>query len=113
MGFSVSGATAVVFVGFLVSFATVYPAIDRYGERRYDAMSAQEEQFLTQQNTAIEIEHASYKTTTGELIIVVVNTGARTLSLPETTLLIDGRHRELSGPTTSVAGDQSTAIWSP
>ena len=67
MGFSVSGAAAVIFIGLLVSAATLYPAVDRYTERRSEAMDGKNERALAQQNTAVEPINATYNTTTGDL----------------------------------------------
>lgn len=114
MGFSVSGATAIVFVGLLVSAATVLPAVDRYTERRGDALTARDERALTRQNTDLALANASYadaaNRTGGTLTVDVENTGASTLAVGATTLLVDGRH---STPDTSVEGDAVTDVWAP
>lgn len=112
MGFSVSGATAVVFVGLLVGAATLYPAVDRYAERTADATDADDERLLVRHNTAIETVNATYNATTDELALAVRNTGASTLSVPKTDLLVDGTYVPLAGNTT-VADDSATEIWAP
>lgn len=113
MGFSISGATAVIFVGLLVSAATLYPAVDRYTERRSEAMSADREQSLTQQNTAIEVANATYNGSTDTLTVTVENTGSSTLAVPRTDLLVDGKYVHLSAADTAVGGDTATEIWAP
>lgn len=113
MGFSVSGATAVLFVGLLVSAATVYPAVDRYVDRRSAATTAAEERALTQQNTAIETVNATYNASTDELTVAVRNTGASTLSIPETDLLVDGEYTQPTAENTTVAGIATTDLWVP
>lgn len=110
MGFSISGAAAVIFVGLLVSAATLYPAVDRYTERRSEAINAKNDRVLAQQNTALEPVNATYNTTTGDLKVTVENTGATTLGVPAVDLLADGEYVPLSG-NTSVAGDGATELW--
>jgi flagellar protein FlaF len=112
MGFSVSGAAAVIFIGLLVSAATLYPAVDRYTERRSEAMDAKNERALAQQNTAVEPINATYNTTTGDLNVTVENTGATTLTVPAVDLLADGEYVPLGG-NTSVDGDGTTDLWAP
>lgn len=90
MGFSVSGATAVVLVGLLVSAATIYPTVDRSAERRHDAVTAKQERALAQQNTAIEVANATYNASNDTLVVTVENEGATTLSVDATDLLVDG-----------------------
>jgi flagellar protein FlaF len=111
MGFSVSGATAVLFVGLLVSAATLYPALDRGTERRSDAVAARDERALDRQNTAVETVDVTYDASTDTLTVVVANTGAQTLAVPEVDLLVDGAYATPAG--TTVAGDASTDYWAP
>lgn len=113
MGFSVSGATAVIFVGLLVSAATVYPAVDRYADRRSAATAAAEERDLTRQNTAIEPLNATYNASTDQLTVTVRNTGASTLSVPSTDLLVDGEYTRQTAANTTVEGIATTDIWAP
>lgn len=113
MGFSVSGATAVILVGLLVGAATLYPAVDRYAERRADATAADGERGLTRQNTAIGAPNATYDAATDQLTVAVRNTGATTLTVSGTDLLVDGDYVRLPAANTSVAGSPSTAFWAP
>lgn len=113
MGFSISGATAVVFIGLLVSTATLYPAVDRYTERRSDAMTADRERSLTQQNTGIATVNATYNVSTDRLTITVRNTGSSTLAVSKTDLLVDGEYVLLSTVDTTVSDDADTDIWAP
>ncbi len=112
MGFSVSGATAVVFVGLLVSAATLYPVVERSLDRRSDALSAQNERALTQQNTALGTLNATYNATSDVLTVSVENTGARTLAVTEVDLLVDGQY-DATGLDTTVDGDSTTDVWAP
>jgi len=109
MGFSVGGASAVVFVGLLVSAATLAPAVERAGERRSEASAARAERALDRANTAVTV-NATYNATTDELAVRARNTGTRTLDIAATDLLADGRY---ANATPNVAGAAETALWAP
>ena len=113
MGFSVSGATAVIFVGLLISTATLYPAVDHYAERRSEAMTVRNDRLLTRQNTAIEMVNATYNASTNRLTVSVQNTGSSTLAVSEIDLLVDGEYVLLSKADTTVGDDSATDIWAP
>jgi flagellar protein FlaF len=113
MGFSVSGATAIVFIGLLISAAALYPAVDSYTERRADALDDREERALAQQNTDIRIVNASYDQGTGVLTLEVENTGASTLTVAELDVLVDGSYAALEPDDTVVASSAATEFWAP
>ena len=91
MGFSVSGATALVLIALLLSFGAVYTATTgSFGEIR-DAQADQSDRNVNTLNTDIEINSAVYNESgTDDLVISANNTGATTLELNSTDLLIDG-----------------------
>lgn len=109
MGFSVSGATAIVLIGGLIAFSFAFSAASNGFERVSDAQTDREERLLDQQNTAIEIANASYDA--GTLTVSVNNTGSTELDVAETSLLVDGEYEPTA--TTSVDGDGSTSVWLP
>ena len=113
MGFSVSGAAAVVFVGLLVSAAALYPAVDGYTERRSDAIADREERALDRQNTALRITNATYDGNTSTLTVEAENTGAATLAVDEVDLLVDGDYATPPAGSVVVAGSSTTAVWAP
>ena len=113
MGFSVSGSTAVILVGLLISAGTLYPALDHYTEQRADALTARSERALTQQNTALETGAVTYNTTTSELTVTVQNTGASTLAVSKLDLLVDGSYQALPAAATAVDNDTMTDVWAP
>jgi flagellar protein FlaF len=110
MGFSVSGATAVVLVGLLVCAATLYPAADRYAERRADAVEAADERALDRRNTVLGSVTATYDPANDTLSVAVENAGAHTLAVSAVDLLVDGRYASYDA---SVAGAGSTDVWAP
>lgn len=111
MGFSVSGATAVILVGSLIAFSFAFTATSNGFERVSDAREDRENRILDAENTAVEIANASYDGGAGAFTLDVNNTGSTALSVPETTVLVDGAYA--SNATTSVDGEASTAIWLP
>lgn len=111
MGFSVSGATAVILVGILISVSTLYPAIEQSGELRRESLDAHEERTLERHNTALTIESASYDRSAETLTITVENTGTTTVSVGKTDLLVDGAYQ--SNPATAVEGSSSRGLWAP
>lgn len=111
MGFSVSGATAVLFVGLLFAAGIAYPTVQTAGERLSDAVGEREERLLSQQNTAIDVASVSYENSTSTLVVAVDNAGSTTLSVNATDLLVDGTYRV--DPTVSVDGQPGRTIWVP
>lgn len=108
MGFSVSGATAVVFVGLLVSAATLYPTLDGNAERRHEAVDGKQERALALQNTAISVAGATYNASNDTLVATVDNDGSTSLSVDATDLLVDGVL--VTDATTTVEGE-SRDVW--
>ena len=113
MGFSVSGATVVISVGLLVSAATLYPALDRYSERRLEAVDGEHERALDRQNTALGAANATYNASTDRLVVTAENTGTTTLDVDRVDLLVDGRYRTVSTASVTVDGGAGTATWLP
>jgi flagellar protein FlaF len=111
MGFSVSGAMAVILVGLLVSMATLYPAVDRSQELRREAIDDRNERLLDRQNTAITIRSATYNATSDELTVAVENTGSTSLSVDRTGFLVDGEYR--TDAATAIDGASNRTVWTP
>ncbi|SFR43883.1 fla cluster protein FlaF [Halogeometricum limi] len=116
MGFGVSGSTAIIFLGVLVCTGTLYTAAAGSAEQLSDARDATDERLLDQRNTAINITSASYTNNNGSYptSIEVENTGTTTLSVNDTSLLVDNEYRALSNSTVlEVDGTAGTDIWAP
>jgi flagellar protein FlaF len=111
MGFSVSGATAVLLVGMLISAATLYPALERSSELKRDSLDAQTERTLDRQNTDIRLRNATYNGTAETVEVEVENSGTTTLSVEDTDLLTDGTYR--TGATVAVEGSTTRTVWAP
>jgi len=110
MGFSVSGSTAIIFVGAALAFTTIYPAAANGFEQVSDARQASADDLLAQQNTDIAVALTTYNATTDTLTVVVTNTGETSLAVSDTDLLVDNAYTTGSR---SVAGDASTDLWLP
>lgn len=117
MGFGVSGATAIIFLGVLVCTGTLYTATAGSAEQLTDAQHADNERLLEQRNTAIDIVSATYagNESTGYTVSVrIENTGATTLSVNDTSVLLNNGYVEPSQfDVVDVDGDESTDIWAP
>jgi flagellar protein FlaF len=110
MGFSASGATAVIFIGLLVSAATLVPAVQDAREAQHEGLTERDDRMLEQRNTEIEVVDAVYNATEDTLVVRLDNTGTTTLDAEETDLLVDGEYVVPSG---AVDGDAERSLWSP
>ncbi|QLG49266.1 flagellin [Natrinema halophilum] len=112
MGFSTSGATAIIFVGVLVAAGIAYPVFQTAQEERMAAMEEHDDRALAMRNTAIEVASWSYNESgNGNFTMSVNNTGSTALSVPETDLLVDGVYEE--SYEASVEGRAERELWQP
>lgn len=110
MGFSASGATAVIFIGLLVSAATLVPAVQDAREAQREGLTERDDRMLEQRNTDIEAVDAVYNAAEDRLVVRLDNTGTTTLDSGETDLLVDGEYVD---PSAAVDGDAQRSLWSP
>ena len=118
MGFSVSGATVVLFLGMFISFGMVYTAANNGFERVNDAYGAETDSELVRQNTDIDVASASVADDGEDLTLTVTanNTGTTSLSVNDTDILIDGRYANFTGENVTAAavdGNERTDLWLP
>lgn len=109
MGFSVSGATAVVLVGLLIGVGIAYPTLAGSFELITDARDDQADRIAAQQNSAIEIVSATYDG--NDLEVTVDNAGTITFTVDRTDLLVDGRYE--SEANAAIDGVGSSELWQP
>ncbi|GAB3023174.1 archaellum stator protein ArlF [Natronobiforma cellulositropha] len=109
MGFSTSGAAAILFIGLLLAVGIAYPTLEAAHDRRATAIDDRDQRALDVRNTAIAVDAAVYDADAETLTLDVTNTGSTTLSVPETDLLIDGVYR--TGYETAVSGDATRTLW--
>jgi flagellar protein FlaF len=110
MGFSVSGAAAIIFAGMFIAFGMFYTATSDRFERVNEARDERVERALDQANTALEITDARYNATSDTVTVSVNNTGAATLSVDETDFLLDNDLRT-DYLRQEVAGQTDTTVW--
>jgi flagellar protein FlaF len=112
MGFSVSSASAVIFISLFVTFGMVYSAVSNSTEQVNDAERLASDQFVDQRNTNLNVTQASYSSNT--LVVEANNTGSTPLSLSETDLLVDNDHvAESEYDVLTVDGRTDTDLWLP
>jgi flagellar protein FlaF len=105
MGFSVSGATAVILLAGVLSFSMAFTAISNGYERVSDSEQERMERFLEQKNSDINI------TEVGSSQVEVNNTGSITLHVNDTYLVTNGTFEDPDS--TSVEGNVDTTVWAP
>jgi flagellar protein FlaF len=113
MGFSVSGAAAIIFVSMFIAFGMWFTAASNGFDRITDAQDTQTESTLEASNTAIQIDSAQYDPSTDVLTITASNTGTTELSLAATDLLEDGAFVSGWESSATVEGNGATDLWLP
>ena len=110
MGFSVSGSAAIIFIAAFVSFGLLYSAAYNSYERIDAAEDDRVERILDRQNTELQI--VDVETNDSNFVNVTVdNTGATTLHVTDTDILMNGTYQE---PTeTTVDGRTDAELWHP
>lgn len=111
MGFSVSGAAAIIFISILLAFGVWFAAASNSFDMVTDAQDDRADRSLSAENTGVSDTQAVYNETTGTLTINVTNTGTTALSLSETDLLIDGEYIADWQGDADIAGDTVTDLW--
>jgi flagellar protein FlaF len=111
MGFSVSGAAAIVFVGLFISLGAFYGATSNSFERVSEAQSDKTDRIVDTKNTAINV--TLVREDGDRLIVHVNNTGATDLSINDTSYLVNNEYQTGWEPDARVAGDNSTDLWLP
>lgn len=113
MGFSVSGATALLFIAFLISFGTFYTATMGAVEQVQEAQVGQQDNSLATLNTEISIQSAKYSGNDGELTVVANNTGAEPLQPTELSLLVDGNYTAFGQEEIDISNSEENDLWAP
>jgi flagellar protein FlaF len=113
MGFSVSGATALLFVAFLLSFGTFYTATMGAVEQVQEAQIDKQDSSLTTLNTEIDILSAEYSGNDGELTITADNTGAEPLNVTDVSLLVNGTYTEFGTGDVTLSNPEGELLWVP
>ncbi|WP_115863777.1 fla cluster protein FlaF [Halorussus litoreus] len=118
MGFSVSGATVVLFLGMFISFGVAYTAANNGYEQVHGAFEDDASSELTRQNTDLAVADAAVANEGDGLYLnlSVTNTGSTSLSVNDTDILIDGTYTNFTGErmtALAVDGNENTDLWLP
>jgi flagellar protein FlaF len=109
MGFSVSGAAAIVFATAFIAFGMWFTASANSFERVTEAKADRTDSVLATTNSDVEISNATYNGS--HLVVDVTNDGAEQLSVANADLLVDGAYRTDWRANATVAGDADTRLW--
>lgn len=109
MGFSTSGALAVVFVGVLLAVGVLYPSAEAGYERVVDATEADEDRTLRMTNSEIRVTNVTYQG--DDLTVDVDNTGSVPMDVDRTDLVVDGVY--VVPDSSTVDGDAGRTVWAP
>lgn len=114
MGFSVSGAAAIIFASMFIAFGMWYTAVDNSFDQVSSAQGEQIGDTIDTSNTDINISEATHDGGVTEgLTVMADNTGTTELSLNGTHLLVDGELLEDWQADAEVNGDDETDLWLP
>ena len=113
MGFSVSGSAAIVFAGMFIAFGLFHAAASDSFERVSEARQDEGDTALDQQNTAIVVNSAGYDNGTDQITVEVENTGASTLSLNGTDILVDNEYITGWQSGATIGTNAETDLWLP
>lgn len=117
MGFSVSGAAAVIFLSTFIAFGMLYTAADNSLHEVVDAQDDRTDRTLETKNTAIEITSAEFVEdedgVQDEVVVTANNTGTTALSLEATSLLTDNTFQQGWEDDATVDTDGDTDLWLP
>jgi archaellum component FlaF (FlaF/FlaG flagellin family) len=111
MGFSVSGAAVVIFIGLLASGTILGVALKDVNEARTAGMESKHDRMLEQQNTDVRVTEAVYDSNTSDLRVRVENTGTVTLEASLTDLVVDGDY--VVSREAAVDNDTDRNLWTP
>lgn len=113
MGFSVSGAFAVLVFASFIAFGMLHSAGANSFERVTDATHDAYEDDLDRQNTAIEIVNVTFQD--DQLVVNVTNNGTTALSVNDTDLLVDNafQRSDSSDVEIQVVGNPDSDLWMP
>jgi flagellar protein FlaF len=111
MGFSVSGAAAIIFASMFIAFGMWFTASSNSFDRIVNSQDVQTEGTLETSNTDVGITTATYNSSSDGLVVEANNTGANELSLSSTDFLIDGIYVDGWQNGAEVEGVANTDLW--
>lgn len=113
MGFSVSGASAIILLAGVLAFGVAFTAATNGFDQVSAAQDDRSDRLLEQQNSDLNVTNVTFNSTAERLNVTVENTGSIELAVDETSLVVDGQFQGDSINETSVEGDTETNVWLP
>ncbi|AHG00425.1 flagellin [Halostagnicola larsenii XH-48] len=128
MGFSTSGAVAIMLIGFLLAAGVLFPTVFTAGSDAGSAFSDQADHTRDQLNTDIEFHEVATTTNADDeldsITVTIDNDGTTALDVVKTDLLLNGEYVDMNEYETAVAdvdGDEEITdadrtdsnIWHP
>lgn len=113
MGFSVSGATAIILLAGILAFGIAFTAATNSFEVVSDAQDDRADRLLDQQSSDIEITAVRFNETEDLTAVDIENNGVPELAISGTDLVVDGRLQTDEIVETNVDGDTETDLWLP
>lgn len=122
MGFSTSGAVAILLIAFFLAASAIVPTVFDISSQTGAAFSAQADQLRDQQQTALEIASVERTDTDDDgtadaLTITATNDGSITLDTDDTDVLVDGYYVSLQAAATEIEDGSEvrpdSRIWAP
>lgn len=113
MGFSVSGATAIILLAGVLAFGIAFTAATNGFDEVSAAQDDRSDRLLEQQNSDVNVTNVTFDSDAEQLTVTVENTGSIGLAVDETSLILDGQFQSAAINETSVEGDTETNVWLP
>lgn len=111
MGFSVTVANIIVFVGLTAAGTTLVSAVLNTTDEVNEASHAEWRTLASYAHTNVDITGTSWANGPKTLTITVKNTGSTTLDASKVTILVDGVYKTPSSIT--VDSDANQRVWAP
>ncbi|GGM70378.1 flagellar protein FlaF [Halarchaeum rubridurum] len=111
MGFSTSGAVAVLLIAALISAGVIVPAVQSSADEVERAFNDRTNHAVAIENTDVELRNATYDAEADTFTLTAENVGTTTLTVADVDLLLDGDY--VSERRTAVESRSSRTAWAP
>ncbi|GAD51309.1 hypothetical protein MBEHAL_0069 [Halarchaeum acidiphilum MH1-52-1] len=111
MGFSTSGAVAILLIAGLISAGAIVPAVQSSADAVEHAFNDRTNHAVAIDNTDIALRNVTYDGDDDTVTVTVENDGTTTLAVADTDLLLDGDY--VTDRRTAVDGGDDRTAWAP
>ncbi len=112
MGFSVAGASGIVFIALIVAFSVVTGVIYKSMESFDESTEADMESQIERRSTEFTIKNIIYNRTNNRTVLKLRNTGSTVVNMTKTEVLLDG-HLIDEGKISYDLVDKEGHLWAP